>query len=116
MHTFKKHGFAYVLGALFGVSLILHFVFAYYSEVSSEQKDGDLLYTFPRDVFENWQSEMLQLFLQVVLLAYLWYVGSPQSREGQDRLEEKLDWLMHQVNPIDAARLNQELEKKFPKK
>jgi len=59
---------------------------------------------------------MLQLFLQVVLLAYLWYVGSPQSREGQDRLEEKLDWLMHQVNPIDAARLNQELEKKFPKK
>ncbi len=59
---------------------------------------------------------MLQLFLQVILLAYFWYVGSPQSGESQDRMEAKLDWLLNQINPIDAEKLNTELNEKFPKK
>jgi hypothetical protein len=59
---------------------------------------------------------MLQLFLQVVLLAYFWYVGSPQSREGQDRLEAKLDWLGEQINPLAYQKLNEELDSKYPKK
>jgi hypothetical protein len=38
---------------------------------------------------ENWQSEFLQLIWQVAGLSFLWYVGSPQSREEHDRQEEK---------------------------
>jgi hypothetical protein len=103
MHsTFKKHGFAYVMGAFFGVSLLLHFIFGYYSHQTEEQVFS---YTILRDMFENWQSEMLQLLLQVVLLAYLWYVGSSQSMEGDARLEAKIDFIM-----------KEELERKFPKK
>lgn len=39
-----------------------------------------------RDTLENWQSEFLQLVWQVAGLTYLLYVGSPQSKEEDDRL------------------------------
>lgn len=47
-----------------------------------------------RDTFENWQSEFLQLLWQVVGLAYFLYVGSPSSKENDDRMEEKIDLLL----------------------
>ena len=41
-----------------------------------------------RDIMENWQSEFLQLIWQVAAagLSILWYVGSPQSKEGDERM------------------------------
>ena len=47
-----------------------------------------------RDTFENWQSEFLQLLWQVVGLAYFLYLGSPSSKENDDRLEAKIDALL----------------------
>jgi hypothetical protein len=47
-----------------------------------------------RDTFENWQSEFLQLLWQVVGLAYFLYLGSPSSKENDDRLEAKVDELL----------------------
>ena len=47
-----------------------------------------------RDTFENWQSEFLQLLWQVVGLAYFLYIGSPSSKENDDRLEAKVDELL----------------------
>lgn len=47
-----------------------------------------------RDTLENWQSEFLQLIWQVGGLAILLCIGSPQSKEGDDRREEKLDMLI----------------------
>ena len=47
-----------------------------------------------RDTFENWQSEFLQLLWQVVGLAYFLYLGSPSSKENDDRLEAKIDALI----------------------
>src|SRR3546814_1070958 len=47
-----------------------------------------------RDTLENWQSEFLQLLWQVVGLAYFLYVGSPASKENDDRLEAKVDELI----------------------
>ena len=47
-----------------------------------------------RDTFENWQSEFLQLLWQVCGLAYFLYVGSPASKENDDRVEAKIDALL----------------------
>ena len=47
-----------------------------------------------RDTFENWQSEFLRLLWQVVGLAYFLYVGSPSSKENDDRMEAKIDALI----------------------
>ena len=54
---------------------------------------SDYLIEMSRDTFENWQSEFLQLIWQVVGLAFFLYVGSPSSKENDDRLEAKVDAL-----------------------
>jgi hypothetical protein len=67
-----------------------------------------------RGTLENWQSEFLQLVWQVVGLTYFLYIGSPQSKEEDDRLEEKLDLILRQVDPSNADRLIKELDQRFP--
>jgi hypothetical protein len=65
---------------------------------------------------ENWQSEFLQLIRQVVGLSILWYVGSSQSKEADDRLEEKIDLLIQRLDSEKGKQLIQELDKKYPPK
>ncbi len=69
-----------------------------------------------RDTLENWQSEFLQLVWQVAGLAILWCVGSPQSKEAQERTEEKLDGILRMLDPEKAAALLAQLDAKYPKK
>src|SRR5215216_4352675 len=59
---------------------------------------GGYLLTFGRATLENWQSEFLQLASFVIFSAYLIYRGSPESKDGQDRLEAKVDQLLHEHN------------------
>ena len=95
LSRFKKRGYLWVTLDFFAVSISAHWVFGWFSYVE-EQKDrnqpiefnGYFSVTF-RDTMENWQSEFLQLVWQVAGLSLLWYVGSPQSKEGNDILEEK---------------------------
>lgn len=65
---------------------------------------------------ENRQSEFLQLIWQVVGLSILWYVGSSQSKEADDRLEEKIDLLIQRLDSEKGKQLIQELDKKYPRK
>jgi ferric iron reductase protein FhuF len=64
---------------------------------------------------ENWQSEFLQLVWQVAGLSLLWYVGSPQSKEGNDRVEEKIDFIIKRLDMENAKQFLKELDKKYPK-
>ncbi len=66
-----------------------------------------------RDTFENWQSEFLQLIWQVAGLSLLLHVGSPQSREEDDRLEEKIDAILRAVDRDRADRIIAELDHRF---
>lgn len=68
-----------------------------------------------RDTLENWQSEFLQLMWQVAGLAFLFHVGSPQSKEGDDRKEEKIDLILKLLDPENADKSIQKLNKKYPK-
>ncbi|HEU4445550.1 MAG TPA: DUF6766 family protein [Nitrososphaeraceae archaeon] len=69
-----------------------------------------------RETMENWQSEFLQLVWQVVALTYLWYIGSPQSKEEEERNQEMLEWIMKNIDRQKAEAFMQELEQKYPKK
>ncbi len=62
---------------------------------------------------ENWQSEFLQL---MVGLSVLWYIGSSQSKESDDRLEGKIDLLIQRLDSEKGKRLIQELDKKYPQR
>jgi hypothetical protein len=55
------------------------------------------------------------LVWQVAGLSFLLYIGSPQSKEGDDRKEEKLDFIIRKLDPDNAARLLKEWETKYPK-
>jgi hypothetical protein len=65
---------------------------------------------------ENWQSEFLQLMWQVAGLSILWYIGSSQSKEADDRLEEKIDLLIQKLDSEKGKQLIQELDGKYPRK
>jgi hypothetical protein len=104
------------------MSISLHWIFAWYSYVQEQneheqpiQFNGYFNETF-RDTMENWQSEFLQLMWQVAGLSILWYIGYSQSKEGDDRLEEKIDLLIQRLDSEKGKQLIQELDKKYPRK
>ncbi|HZV92881.1 MAG TPA: DUF6766 family protein, partial [Caldimonas sp.] len=68
-----------------------------------------------QQTLENWQSEFLQLLWQVGGLAYFLYLGSPQSREGDERKEAKLDALLRHLGP-EGERIVTELDERYPRR
>lgn len=97
---FRKYAYAWLTVGFFTVSLVLHWYFGWKAYVADASAHGQLpqqaeyLDEMLRDTFENWQSEFLQLLWQVVGLAYFLYVGSPSSKENDDRMEAKVDALL----------------------
>lgn len=69
-----------------------------------------------RDTLENWQSEFLQLIWQVAGLAFFIFIGSPQSKEGDDRKEEKLGLIIKKLDPREGPAEIKELDKKYARK
>jgi hypothetical protein len=60
-------------------------------------------------------SEFLQLIWQVGGLAFFLFISSPQSKEGDDRREEKLDIILSKLDPNKYQQILQFLDKKYPK-
>jgi hypothetical protein len=95
-----RYSYAWLTLAFFLVSLILHWYFGWQAFQDEASQHGDVpdfsqfMTEASRDTFENWQSEFLQLLWQVVGLAYFLYLGSPSSKENDDRLEAKIDELL----------------------
>jgi hypothetical protein len=118
----KRFGYIWVTAVLFVGSLIGHWILGWMVFVKDQQAHqqaielGEYVATMGRDTLENWQSEFLQLIWQVAGLRMLLCVGSPQSKEGDDRREEKLDALLRKLDPTSAEVLLRELEAKYPKK
>lgn len=97
---FRKYSYLWITLAFFAGSLFLHWYFGWsaYADEAAQHgaapQQAEYLHEMLRDTFENWQSEFLQLMWQVCGLAYFLYVGSPSSKENDDRVEAKLDALL----------------------
>jgi hypothetical protein len=121
LSSFKRKGYVWVTLTFFIFSLALHWIFGWYAfqneQVAHNQPIvfSEYMVEMMRDTFENWQSEFLQLIWQVAGLAFLLYVGSPQSKEGDERKEEKLDYIIKRLDPENYESLMTEWEQKFPK-
>lgn len=96
----KKYAYAWLTLGFFLGSFILHWYFGWQAFAADALQHGqapqssEYLDEMLRDTFENWQSEFLQLLWQVCGLAYFLYVGSPASKENDDRVEAKIDALL----------------------
>jgi hypothetical protein len=120
MSIVKKYGFAWVTLGFLLVSILGHWVFGWFAYVDEQLalgapvSGGGYVVEMLRDTFENWQSEFLQLLWQVVGLTILLYVGSPQSKESEDRTEEMLKEILRKVDPKGADETLAEIDKRFP--
>jgi len=114
-----RYGYAWVTLALFLITLAGHWIFdwfAYANEQLAHQQPieiGDYTVQMMRDMFENWQSEFLQLLWQVGGLAILLHVGSPQSKEGDDRMEAKIDAILLAVEPKNGDGLLKDIDDEY---
>jgi hypothetical protein len=114
-----RYGYAWVTLGFFIISIIGHWLFGWLAYVGEQASHGqpveasDYVVRMLRETFENWQSEFLQLLWQVGGLAVLLHLGSPQSKEGADRLEEKVDALLRLTGKSEGEALIAELDHKF---
>jgi hypothetical protein len=52
---------------------------------------------FWASTLENWQSEFLQLLTFMVLTSFLIFRGSPESRDSDDELNDKVDEILQHI-------------------
>jgi hypothetical protein len=120
-NLWSRYSFFWVTLFLFVGSLVAQWLFgwqAFVDEQLAHRQEVDALEYFHqmmRDTMENWQSEFLQLIWQVGGLAFLYHIGSPQSKEGDDRKEEKLDLILQAVDK-EAPEKIRELDQKYARK
>ena len=116
---FRRYAYGWLTLAFFLGSLILHWYFGWTAFVDDQvahgqtPETGAYLNEMMRDTFENWQSEFLQLLWQVVGLAYFLYLGSPASKENDDRLEVKLDAVLRAVGGERADDVIAKIDREF---
>jgi hypothetical protein len=118
--VFKKYGFLWVTLLFFIFSLVGHWMFGWYAYVNEQTTHSEsvevskYVIEMSRDTLENWQSEFLQLIWQVAGLAFLFYLGSPQSKEGDERKEEKLDFILKSIGEKGEEEIKR-LDRKYAK-
>jgi hypothetical protein len=120
MHSiWKRYGFAWVTGGFFLISLVGHWVFGWFAFVNEQRAHqqpiqvSEYVVEMTRDTLENWQSEFLQLLWQVGGLAILLHVGSPQSKEGDDRVEAKIDYILQTLDPARGDAVLREIDEEY---
>ena len=116
---FRRYAYGWLTFAFFVGSLALHWYFGWRAYVDEELAHGQPAQTAGylnemfRDTFENWQSEFLQLLWQVLGLAYFLYIGSPASKENDDRLEVKIDAILRAIGRDKADELIARIDKEY---
>ncbi|WP_460662505.1 DUF6766 family protein [Kribbella swartbergensis] len=105
----RRWGAVYVLLVLFLGSWLGQF-FAQLSEFRSEQEEhnqafawADFFPAFLSSMFENWQSEWLQLVFQAILLLGAKHLIFRVDAEDMERLEAKVDKINQQLEETQRA-------------
>lgn len=115
----RAYSYAWITLGFFIISIVGHWVFGWFAYLDEQQalgqqpEFGGYLIEMSRDTLENWQSEFLQLLWQVGGLAFLLFVGSPQSKESTDRMEAKIDALLTLVDPKKGKEAIRELDLQY---
>lgn len=97
---FKDNGLTIVLIALFAMSVTGQAMTGLASENAELATHGDAALTLPAylasgaflsSLFENWESEFLQMWAFVMLTAYLFQRGSPESKDPDSSAPQDRD-------------------------
>jgi nicotinamide riboside transporter PnuC len=96
----RNNGLTLVLASLFGMSLFGQAFTGFAAENAERVQHGESLTTllpylasgaFLSSLFENWESEFLQMWAFVMLTAYLMQKGSPESKDLDEKAKQDRD-------------------------
>ena len=109
----RDYNLGVVLFALFAVSWAGQTWFGW-REFAAEQAahgaaaavfgDGGYVWNWARATFENWQSEMLQVFAMVLLTSFLVFRGSPESKDGDEEMKAALERIERRLAELEGPR------------
>ena len=111
MKLWKNYSLSLVLATLFIVAWALQTGAGWVQFVAEAAEHGAEPQVFGPDGYvwswlqatmENWQSEFLQLLAFVTLTSFLIHRGSPESKDGNERLERKVDEIRRQMEKLGA--------------
>jgi hypothetical protein len=88
----RNYNLSIVLFAIFLVCWVIQTIAGWVEFSAEETQHGATM--------ENWTSEYLQLFSFVTLTAYLIHRGSPESKDGDERLERKVDEIRRELEAL----------------
>ncbi|WP_334162066.1 DUF6766 family protein [Phenylobacterium sp.] len=104
----RDNGLTIALSLLFLGSLAGHMVTGFFHENEERLQHGLVLIsffeflkggTFLSTLFENWESEFLQMWTYVTLTAYLFQRGSPESKDPDAPAPQDRDPKLDERNP-----------------
>lgn len=91
----RRYGLSFFIFGLFFLSLAGQWF-------THDWEQAHAMSQFWNAVFENWQSEAWQVGLFIWASAKLTHAGSPQSKDGDERMERKIDAVMdYLLAPFD---------------
>lgn len=103
----KNYNLSITLLILFILSWLGQF-FVELRQVSQEAEQHGRLFEwsnfwiqFWSSTLQNWQSEFLQLLTFVVLTSFLIHKNSHESKDSQERLENKIDQILKKLKNSD---------------
>jgi hypothetical protein len=108
----RHYGLSIVLAVLFLVSLVVQTWMGWVAFAAEQQAHGEAAEAFGaagyvwhwgEAVFENWQSEFLQLLTFVVLTAYRIHRGSHESKDTDDEMMAILHRIERRLDRLEAA-------------
>jgi hypothetical protein len=108
----RDYSLSIAVGTMFLVSFILHIIFGWFQYVADQQDQnstptllglhGYITY-FGEWTFQNWQSEFLEVLVLIVLTTYLVHKGSPESKDGDEEMQQALQRIEQKVDQLAKA-------------
>ena len=108
MRFLRNNGLSFVMFALFAVMLVGHACSGHLQHNKDLEERGrpPVAFTtyltggaFVESVFENWESEFLQMTAYVLFTVWLYQKGSPESKKLEGPEPEDEDPRLHRNNP-----------------
>jgi hypothetical protein len=113
--VFENHrrGLGYAIATMFVLAWLVHLFTGWQEFVAEQMAHGEMasvwgedgyVWTWLARSFENIMSEFLQLAAFVVLTAILIFEGSAESKDGDERMEAKIDAIASRLDEMQKGK------------
>ncbi len=105
----RDYSLSITVFTMFLVTFVLHTIFGWWQYVADQTSQGQqatlwgwsgyVIY-FGEWTFQNWQSEFLEVFVLIVLTAFLIHKGSHESKDGEEEMKAQLQRIEQRLDDL----------------